>query len=543
MNVIQIVMKQMRQRALSTWLTLLSVLLGVGLAIAILILRREGGAIFGQTDYGYDVLVGPKGSPVQLVLNTAYHIDKSPGNIPYHYYESLVRSPMYRPMVKIAVPFAVGDTVRGQRVVATLPTLFGVGMDGEQLPADSVLEYRPGRRYTMAEGRAFHPRKFEAVVGSEIPGKLGLKVGDKFQVTHGMPAPEQTPDTHDEEWTVVGVLEPTRTANDRVLFIPLTSFYAIREHEDALGTMYQMTQGADPYAAKKTAAVPVPAVKKEEEHDHDHEEVTPATTKAAVHDDHEDHDHDHDQDHEGEHGPATTQAAHDHDHDEDHAPAATKSSEAAHDDHDDHDHEHGEKQYELTSGGEIELKLPKEAWQISAVLVKARGGGARAMQLMWMINNNPVAQGVNPATEMRKFFDIFLRPSGALLLLITVLVTVVAAVGILVSIYNSVSARLREIAILRALGATRVKVLSLICLEAGLIGLIGGLLGLVVGHLLAAGVSVGMERYLGEGFNWWKVDGVEWIYLGAVVVLATLAGLVPAMKAYRTSVAANLSAV
>lgn len=286
------------------------------------------------------------------------------------------------------------------------------------------------------------------------------------------------------------------------------------------------------------------------DHDHDHETTKPVTTTAAAHD----HDHEHEEDGEGhdhhDHGPATTKAAaaahddHDHeedDHDHDHPAAAPQAAGgAAHHEHDGHDHEHGEKQYEMTAGGEIDLKLPKEAWQISAVLVKARGGGARAMQLMWMVNNSPTAQGVNPASEMRKFFDIFLRPSGALLLVITILVTVVAAVGILVSIYNSVSARLREIAILRALGATRVKVLSLICLEAGLIGLIGGALGLIVGHLLAAGVSAGMERYLGEGFAWWRMDGLEWIYLGAVVVLATLAGLVPAMKAYKTPVATNL---
>src|SRR5207248_9071892 len=85
-NILQLVTKQMRQRALSTWLTLLSVTLGVTLVIAILILRREGQALFGQTEYGYDVLIGPKGSPLQLTLNTVYQVDKSPGNIPYSLY-------------------------------------------------------------------------------------------------------------------------------------------------------------------------------------------------------------------------------------------------------------------------------------------------------------------------------------------------------------------------------------------------------------------------------------------------------------------------
>ena len=116
MNLFQLVTKQMRQRSLSTWLTLLSVLLGVALAVAIMILRREGQSLFAQTDYGYDILIGPpKGSPLQLTLNTVYHMDVSPGVIPYTLYEDLARKapalpghPDYRPYVRWAVPFMVG---------------------------------------------------------------------------------------------------------------------------------------------------------------------------------------------------------------------------------------------------------------------------------------------------------------------------------------------------------------------------------------------------------------------------------------------------
>src|SRR3712207_4639810 len=117
MNIVQLVTKQMRQRALSTWLTLLSVMLGVALAVAIMILRREGQALFGQSDYGYDVLVGPKASPLQLTLNTVYHLDRSPGNIPYALYEAMDTT--YRAQARLAVPFAVGDTYKGLRIVGT----------------------------------------------------------------------------------------------------------------------------------------------------------------------------------------------------------------------------------------------------------------------------------------------------------------------------------------------------------------------------------------------------------------------------------------
>lgn len=217
MNLLQLVFKQMRQRALSTWLTMLSVLLGVGLWAAVRILERESGALFGQTEYGYDVIVGAKGSPLQLTLNTVYQLDKSPGNIPYSLYETMQRDPQYRANIRTAVPTAVGDSYMNRRIVGTLPRMFGLNDDGTPVPADRAFEYRPGRKYEVADGRIFAANKFEAVIGSEIPKLTGLKLGDEFQVTHGMPQPGETPDIHKPKWKVVGVLKPTHTASDGVI--------------------------------------------------------------------------------------------------------------------------------------------------------------------------------------------------------------------------------------------------------------------------------------------------------------------------------------
>jgi putative ABC transport system permease protein len=143
---------------------------------------------------------------------------------------------------------------------------------------------------------------------------------------------------------------------------------------------------------------------------------------------------------------------------------------------------------------------------------------------------------------MLKFFSVFLAPSSKMLQAVSALVIVVAGVGILVSIYNSISARMKEIAILRALGATRWKIVTLICLEAAVIGLAGAVIGLVLGHLLGAVGSWYVEKLVGEGFNWMAVGWDELLYLIAVVVLAVVAGLVPALKAYKTPVATNLVA-
>ncbi|HRK29627.1 MAG TPA: ABC transporter permease [Tepidisphaeraceae bacterium] len=456
MNIFQLVLKQMRQRALSTWLTLLSVMLGVALAVVIMLIRRESAVLFGQTDYGFDIIVGAKASSLQLVMNTVYHIDRSPGNIPYSVYKQLTESPQFRPAVRMAVPTAVGDSYQGQRIVGTIPQLFGMEDDGiTPIPANRTMQYRPGKRYEIAQGRVFHGQKFEAVIGADITKLTGLKLGDIFKATHGLPKPGETPDIHGEEWTVVGVLKETGTAADRVLYISLPSFYAMSGHDYAMKAQAAIRQGID-------------------------------TSRANAP------------------GPTTA--------------------------------------YDVRPDGTIELHLPESDWALSAVLVKSRSPFF-ASQMMYVMNNGQQAAAVNPASVMREFFNTFLQPTTRAWGAVAYLVNAVAIVAILVSIYNSVAARIREIAILRALGATRRRVMLTICLEAGLIGLAGGVLGIAAGHLLGALVSGYFQQTIGEGIRWWIVSREEWLYLLSVTVVSMLAGLVPAMKAYRTPVADNLAGV
>ncbi len=511
MNLFQLVFKQMRQRALSTWLTMLSVMLGVALAVAILIIQRHGTSLFAQSDFGYDVIVGPpKGSALQLTVNSVYHIDRSPGTFSYSLYEELKTSPQYRPLVRHAVPMAVGDMVEGLRLVGTTPAMFGYDDEGNRIADDRAFNYRVGRRAELAEGVMFHPRKFQAVIGSDVPRRIGKNIGDTFVVSHGITGENAAQHVHEETWKIVGRLAPTNTALDRVVFIPLVSFYAIPEHEDAMEAIDQLAGGVDPVNITSRA----PAAKAEAHDDHAHDDHA-----------HDDHGHDH--------------AGHDHD---GHAQAGGEGGGHDHDAHDHEGHDHGghDHAYHLHDG-EIHLDLPEDKWRISAVLVKSRGSGAQAQQLMYAINNRDQASAVNPAAVMREFFDNFLSASTRVLLLISTLVSIVAGVGILVSIYNSVSARSKEIAVLRALGATRERIVTLICLEAALIGLLGGIAGIAVGHFAGAAGSAFLQRLVGEGFPWQRVGLDEVWYVAGVVVLAVLAGLVPALKAYRTPVATNLT--
>jgi hypothetical protein len=515
MNIFELVLKQMRQRSLSTCLTLLSVVLGVILAI-------------------YDIIIGPpKGSPLQLTLNTVYHMDQSPGVIPYAIYSDMIRKhplaghPDYRAYVRWAVPFMVGDSYKGRRIVGTSPLMFGFNDDGTPTTGQKF-QYRLDKSFEIAQGRVFGARKFEAVIGSQLAAQLHMHLyndqeteqqnlddGGAFRATHGMPQPNEKPDIHKPRWHIVGILKPSHTANDNVLFIPFISLYAIAEHESGMIDQTLARFNIDPTRIPPNRLDDVLAqlgidpktipesLKKKFKME---STVAPTSGPADV----------------GELIKGATVA-----------PTTAVADEGEDPD-----------VYHLDEHGDIIPDLPPEEWEISAILVKTRGeSGFAASQLMYnfkVIDDRATA--VNPATVMRQFFDTFLSGSTLVLLLIALLVTIVAAVGILVSIYNSVAGRLREIAILRALGATRGTVLRLICIEAALIGLVGGILGFVAGHGLAALGSVYMNELLGQGINWVAWDWWEVIYLGIVVVIATIAGLVPAMKAYRTPVATNLVA-
>ncbi len=86
MSIFKIVLKNLKQRSLASALTMFSIMLGVALVVSILILKQESQDAFSQTATGYEIIVGPKGSSLQLTLNTIYHIGVPIQNMPYDTY-------------------------------------------------------------------------------------------------------------------------------------------------------------------------------------------------------------------------------------------------------------------------------------------------------------------------------------------------------------------------------------------------------------------------------------------------------------------------
>jgi putative ABC transport system permease protein len=157
------------------------------------------------------------------------------------------------------------------------------------------------------------------------------------------------------------------------------------------------------------------------------------------------------------------------------------------------------------------------------------------------INEGMRAQAVNPIQVISKLMNLFVGNTQKILLCLTGLIVVVAGIGIFVSIYNSMSDRKREIAIMRALGASRVTVFSIILSESLLLCLGGGILGLLMGHGLVVVAAPFIESQAGIMVNPWSFDVMELVLFPILIGMATLVGFLPGLTAYRTDVADSLN--
>ncbi len=224
MSIFGLCIAYLRDRKLNTLLNILLLTLGVATLVLLLLFSRQLEGRLERDAQGIDLVVGAKGSPMQMILSGVFHIDAPTGNIPLDTVEMLRR----QRSVGQAIPLALGDNFRGYRIVGTeqaYPALYG---------AD------------MAEGRMFSS-PMEAVIGSAVAAGTGAALGQRFTGSHGLGdgghSHEQAP------FIVVGRLKPTGTVIDRLILTPVESVWqvhgihddheaahehdAMHEHEDA----------------------------------------------------------------------------------------------------------------------------------------------------------------------------------------------------------------------------------------------------------------------------------------------------------------------
>jgi putative ABC transport system permease protein len=394
-----IIYRSLRQHALSTIVTAGSIALACGLLMCVWMVKTQSQTAFTQTTTGFDAVLCARGSKLQLVLNAIFHLEASPGNLAWADYEAIKRNPA----IKTAIPIAVGDNLRGYRLVGALPELF------------ETVEYAPGKKFALQGGKFFGaaPDVKEAVAGSFAAAKLGLKVGDTFHPFHGLAFDAKN--AHADEYVVTGILAPTNTPADRVVWIPLRGLQTMSGHD---------------------------------------------------------------------------------------ARAAT---------------------------------------DVSAVLIQLRSPTAGFMlDLMYNKQGNRLTLAYPVGAIIAELFGK-IAWFDRVLTLVAYLVALVAAGSVLASIYNSMSARRRDLAILRALGARRRMIFGAVVAEAACIGALGAAIGFAIYFGLFAGVANLIRAQTGVVLDVGARHPVLWICPLAMVGLCALGGVVPAFKAYRTPVAETLA--
>jgi putative ABC transport system permease protein len=201
-------------RPVLTVVTLVVAGLAVAQATVVLLLARavENGLI--RASRPFDLLVGAKGSPTQLIMSTILLREAPIGNIPLAYFDRLRRDPR----VASAVPLALGDNAYGTPLLGAGLALFALSDPATRQPY-----------FALAQGRLF-AQTFEAVAGSQAARRW--QIGETFSSQHGFLQDAPGP-VHATSYTIVGVLRPSDTPLDRALFVPLDSYWHLHETDEA----------------------------------------------------------------------------------------------------------------------------------------------------------------------------------------------------------------------------------------------------------------------------------------------------------------------
>ncbi|AKP49496.1 ABC transporter permease [Cyclobacterium amurskyense] len=208
MNIFKLSWKYLMDKPLSTGLNILLLALGLSIITVLLLIEEQFENKMNKDASGIDLVIGAKGSPLQLVLSSVYHIDFPTGNIPLDEAKSVSRNRL----IKKAIPMGLGDNFGGFRIV---------GSNHDYLELYDV---------SFNSGNAWN-KPFEVVLGSRVAKEKGLKVGDTFVGSHGIASASHE---HDEQaYLVVGVLAPSYNVIDQLILTSIESIWY--SHDEDFG--------------------------------------------------------------------------------------------------------------------------------------------------------------------------------------------------------------------------------------------------------------------------------------------------------------------
>lgn len=417
MTLLRLALQSLKNRKFTTSLTVLSIALSVALLIGVEKIRIGARDSFNNTISQTDLIVGARTGPIQLLLYSVFHMGDATNNISYKSYLHFKN----HPNVDWTIPYSLGDSHRGYRVVATNEDFY------------AHYHYRYDQSLHIEKGKPAAD-VFDVTLGAEVAERLGYQLGQKIILSHGV-SDGGGVEHENRPFTIVGILEKTATPIDRSLYITLEGMEAI--HID-------WQSGAPPMPGKET---PLSQITKDK--------IKLGQITAFL--------------------------------------LRTKSRVQA-------------------------LYLEREIDTFEAEPLLAIIPGVALSQL-W--------QGIGYAEDGLRLVSIFVVISGLL--------------GMLTALYTSLNERRREMAILRALGASPNKILSLLVVESTLLTFTGILVGTATVYFLLWVLRPMIAKEFGLYIPIHALSTYEWLYLGLVLLAGILIGLIPAWKAFRNALADGLT--
>lgn len=230
--------KNLVNKPLNMALSLILFALGVGLVSLLLNLNHQIEENFDKNLAGVDLVLGAKGSPLQMILCAMYHVDNPTGNIPVEKSRAFL-NPKH-PLIKQAVPLSLGDSYRGYRIVGTT--------------YDILQLYNA----SLAEGTLW-ANPMEATIGAAVAETAHLHIGDTFRSSHGL---VEGIEEHEHDFKVVGILKPSGSVIDQLVLTPSESIWESHEHEGGSSTGDSLDSASS---------------HEHDGHDHEHTKVAPTT--------------------------------------------------------------------------------------------------------------------------------------------------------------------------------------------------------------------------------------------------------------------------
>lgn len=216
MNLFVLVWSYLKARPMNTILNILLLAMGIGVITTLLLFNNQFQEKMSQNSRGIDLVVGAKGSPLQLVLCSVFHIDFPTGNIKLTEAQKLSKNRL----VKRSIPMALGDSYRNFRIVGT-DTAYTNLFDAKLKEGD------------------WWSKDLEIVAGSAAAKDLQLKIGDTFASAHGLTADGHA---HEENlYHVVGILDPSHSVIDNLLFTNVASIWKVHDLQDMPDSTREIT--------------------------------------------------------------------------------------------------------------------------------------------------------------------------------------------------------------------------------------------------------------------------------------------------------------